>query len=390
MPGSGDRGVQYQEFMTNGELTKSIIEDLPEPFLVLNSELCVLIANHSFYDTFEVQPVDTLHHFVYDIGNGQWDKPSLRILLNGVLPNRQAFARHQVVFDFPGIGWKTFMVSGRFLEQGSEEPPLILLLLVDISQLKRTESALIEAERLSIASRLAASIAHEINNPLHAITNFLYLASLGNDLATVKSYVSQALEQTVHVAEITRQTLKFYHQSTTPSSVVVPELLESVLTVYHANLAIKGITVKRRYDEVPAILCLEGDLRQILVNIIVNAIDAMGSGDALRIRIRNSTDWRKRNRRGIRITIADTGMGMDIATLHKIYEIFFTTKTGTGTGLGMWVCAQLVERLRGDLHAWSTTRPGRSGTVFSLFLPFDRRKLVETGVQARELAAERA
>jgi two-component system CheB/CheR fusion protein len=136
--------------MDKGELTKSIIEDVPEPFLVLNGELCVVIANRSFYDTFGVQPQDTLNHFVYDIGNGQWDKPDLRILLNGVLPNRKAFARHQVVFDFPGIGWKTFMVSGRFLAQGSETAPLILLLLVDITQLKRTESALIQAERLSI------------------------------------------------------------------------------------------------------------------------------------------------------------------------------------------------------------------------------------------------
>ena len=376
--------------MDESELTKCIIEDVPEPFLVLDSELCVLIANRSFYDTFEVQPRDTLNRFVYDIGNGQWDKPDLRILLNGVLPDRKAFARHQVVFDFPGIGWKTFMVSGRFLAQGSEAAPLILLLLVDITQLKRTEAALIQAERLSIASRLAASIAHEINNPLHAITNFLYLASTAEDLATVKSYASQALEQTVHVAEITRQTLKFYHQSTTPSSVVVPELLESVLTVYNANLAITNILVKRRYDAVPSILCLEGDLRQILVNLIANANEAMGSGGTLKIRVRNSIDWRDRNRKGIRITIADTGTGMDAATRHKMCEIFFTTKTGTGTGLGMWVSAQLVERLRGNLRVWSTTRAGRSGTTFSLFLPMDRRQRAGVTTQARELVGERA
>jgi two-component system CheB/CheR fusion protein len=164
---------------------------------------------------------------------------------------------------------------------------------------------------------VAASIAHEINNPLHAIVNLLYLASTAEDLAAVKSYASQALEQTAHVAEITRQTLKFYHQSTSPSSVVVPELLESALSVYNADLAITSILVKRRYDAVPAILCVEGDLRQILVNVITNAIDAMGAGGTLKIRVRNSTDWRERSRRGIRITIADTGTGMDAATRHK-------------------------------------------------------------------------
>ncbi len=376
--------------MDEGKLTKSIIEDVPEPFLVLNSDLCVLIANRSFYDTFEVQSQDTLHRFVYDIGDGQWDKPDLRILLNDVLPHRKAFLKHPVEFDFPGIGLRTFMVSGRFLDQGPEAPPLILLLLVDITDLKKTEAALIQAERLSVASRLAASIAHEINNPLHAITNLLYLASTGEDLAAVKSYASQALEQTVHVAEITRQTLKFYHQSTTPSSVKVSELLESLLMVYKAKFAIKNILVKRSYDDVPTILGFEGDVRQIFVNIIANAIDAMDSGGTLKIRIRCSCDWRERNRRGIRITIADTGIGMDVATRHKIYESFFTTKTGTGTGLGMWVCAQLVERLRGALNVWSTMHPGRSGTAFSLFLPQDRRQRAEPSVDAKELAAGKA
>ncbi len=370
--------------MDEGKLTKAIIEDVPEPFLVLNSELCVLIANRSFYDTFEVQPKDTIHRFVYDIGDGQWDKPDLRILLNDVLPHRKAFLKHQVEFDFPAIGQRTFMVSGRVLDQGLEAPPHILLLLIDITDLKKTEAALIQAERISVASRLAASIAHEINNPLHAITNLLYLASTGEDLTTVKSYISQALEQTVHVAEITRQTLKFYHQSTTPSPVEVSELLESLLTVYNANFVLRHILVKRSYDKVSAILCFEGDLRQIFVNIISNAADAMESGGTLRIGIRHSCDWRDRNRRGIRITIVDTGIGMDVATRHKIYESFFTTKTGTGTGLGMWVCAQLVERLRGGLHVWSTTHPGRSGTAFSLFLPHDRRQRPEVAVHVAD------
>jgi two-component system, chemotaxis family, CheB/CheR fusion protein len=379
-----------QELMDRGELTKSIIENVPEPVLVLNSELRVVMANLSFYHTFEVRPEGTLDHFVYSIGNGQWDKPDLRTLLHEVLPHRRTFLNHQVVFNFPGIGWKTFMVSGRFMEQGSEAAPLILLLLVDITQLKKTEAALIEAEKLSIASRLAASIAHEINNPLHVITNLLYLASTGEDLAAAKSYASQALEQTVHVADITRQTLRFYHQSATPSPVDVSRLVDSLLAVYNANLTTGNISVQREYVEVPSILCLEGDLRQVLVNVIANAVDAMATGGILKIRICNSRDWRDRNRRGIRITIADSGIGMDAATRRRIYEPFFTTKMETGTGLGMWVSAQLVERLRGDLRVWSTARPGRSGTVFSLFLPLDRRQRAEVQAPALELAAESA
>jgi two-component system CheB/CheR fusion protein len=107
---------------------------------------------------------------------------------------------------------------------------------------------------------------------------------------------------------------------------------------------------------------------------MINAIDAMASGGKLTLRVRKSFDWRDPTSPGIRITIADTGTGMNFETRHRIYEPFFTTKNDTGTGLGMWVSAQIVERLQADLRVWSTTRPGMSGTVFSLFLPMELRK----------------
>jgi two-component system CheB/CheR fusion protein len=255
--------------------------------------------------------------------------------------------------------------------QEPDTAPLILLSLTDMTKRKKIEAALIQAEKLAIASRLAATIAHEINNPLEAITNLLYLASNGDDAAAAKSFAAQALEEVGRVSHITQQTLKFYRQSTAPSSVQVSEILDSLLVLYHGKLLANNISVQRQYREGPPILCLAGDLRQIFANIIGNAVDAMKSGGSLTIRVSASFDWRNKERRGVRTTIADSGTGMDTDTLRKVFDPFFTTKGETGTGLGMWVSAQLVERLQADLRVSSTTRLGRSGTAFSLFLPLE-------------------
>jgi len=362
-----------QELVLASEFTKSIIETMPEPVLVLNADLHVLMANYSFYQAFEVAPEATLNRFVYSLGDGQWNKPDLRTLLEEVLPHDRNFLNHEVIYDFPGIGWKSFMLSGRYMVQEPEAAPLILLSLTDMTKRKKIEAALIQAEKLAIASRLAATIAHEINNPLEAITNLLYLASTGDDAAAAKTYATQALEEVGRVSHITQQTLKFYRQSTAPSSVQVSEILDSLLVLYHGKLLANDIIIHRQYRDSPSILCLAGDLRQIFANIISNAVDAMKSG-SITLRVRASYDWRNPKRRGMRTTIADTGTGMDAKTLHRIYEPFFTTKNETGTGLGMWVSAQLVERLQGDLRVSSTTRPGRSGTAFSLFLPLELSK----------------
>ncbi len=360
-----------QELILAADFTRSIIETMPEPVLVLSAELKVLMANHSFYQAFEVTPEATVNQFVYSLGDGQWNKPDLRSLLEEVLPHDRDFLSHEVTYDFPGLGWKSFMLSGRYMVQDPEVVPLILLSFTDMTKRKKIEAALIQAEKLAIASRLAASIAHEINNPLEAITNLLYLASTGEDSVATKAFATQALEEVGRVSHITQQTLKFYRQSSAPSTVKISEILESLLVLYHGKLLANQVEVHREYLEAPTILCLAGDLRQIFANVIANAIDAMMTGGTLTMRVRASRDWRDKGRLGVRTTIADSGTGMTAETMCKIYEPFFTTKGETGTGLGMWVSAQLVERLQGDLRVRSRTTKGKSGTAFSLFLPVE-------------------
>ncbi len=363
-----------EELIRAGELTKSIIETMPQPVLVLSAELRVLMANHSFYCTFKLEPTATVNQFVYNLGDGPWSGPGLRVLLEEVLPARKNFLNHEVECDLPELGPKFFVLSGRYMVQEPAATPLILLSLTDITQIRKTEAALIQAEKLAIAARLAASVAHEINNPLEAITNLLYLASTGDDAAAAREYSAQALQEVNRVSHITQQTLKFHRQSTSPSLVQISEIVDSLLVLYHRKLVAKNISVTCQFREAPPILCLAGDLRQIFANIIANAIDAMRSGGKLVIRVSPSIDWRDHTRPGIRTTIADSGIGMNLETLRRMCEPFFTTKSGTGTGLGMWVCAQLVERLNGDIRVWSTARRGKSGTAFSCFMPFDLSK----------------
>jgi two-component system CheB/CheR fusion protein len=360
-----------QALILAGELTESIIETMPQPVLVLTAELRILMANRAFYCAFEVEQEATVKQSIFRLGNGQWDKPALRVLLDDVLPNHKDFRNHEVEFDFPGVGWKSFVLSGRYMVQEPDAAPLILLSFTDTTQRKKTEAALIQSEKLAIASRLAASVAHEINNPLEAITNLLFLTSNCDIGTEAKEYITQAIQEVRRVAHITQQTLRFHRQSVAPSSVQVSEILESLLVLFHGKLAANRIVVDRQFKGDPPIVCLAGDLRQIFANILANAIDAMPSEGTLTLRVRKSSDWRNPDNPGVRITIADSGTGMNLETRRKIYEPFFTTKRDTGTGLGMWVSAQIVDRMQADLRVWSTTRRGKSGTAFSLFLPME-------------------
>jgi PAS domain S-box-containing protein len=247
----------------------------------------------------------------------------------------------------------------------------MLGVMTDITRRKQAEAALLQSEKLAVAGRLAASVAHEINNPLAAVTNLLYLIEGADSIETARNHAQAALSQVMRVAHITQQTLKFHRQSEAPRITRLSEEIDSVLSLLQGKLHQTGITVERRYEDDPAVECPSGDLRQVLANLIANALEAMSRGGCLVIRTRWSRDWRARTERGLRITIADTGEGMTPEVRRRIYEPFFTTKDGAGTGLGLWVTSQIVERLHGDLRAWSSRIENKSATVFSLFLPFE-------------------
>ena len=240
---------------------------------------------------------------------------------------------------------------------------------LEITHLKKAESALVQSEKLAAVGRLASSISHEINNPLEAITNLLYLIALHDDLPQeLKIYVHMAQSELARVSQIATQTLRFHRQAVKPTWVTPGELIDAVLNLYQGRLANSGIKVNASYSTQTRVLCFENDIRQVLNNLIANAIDAMRTGGQLVTRAHDAIDHAT-GRKGVRLTIADTGHGMSPTVLARLFEPFYTTKALNGTGLGLWISEGIVQRHQGRLSVRSTPDPVRHGTVFSLFLP---------------------
>ncbi|MFC6644978.1 ATP-binding protein [Granulicella cerasi] len=240
---------------------------------------------------------------------------------------------------------------------------------IDITERKKTEAALIQAEKLAAVGRLASSIAHEINNPLEAVTNLVYLARQGQDAQDIHTFLDLAEQELKRVSVIVNQTLRFHKQSTRPTPCHAKDLFDSTLGLYEGRLRNCNIKVDLRSNAGTSIECFEGDIRQVLSNLVGNAIDAMPQGGRLILAAREATDILS-GRRGIRFTIADTGVGISRATSARIFDAFFTTKGHSGTGLGLWISADIIQRHGGTLRLRSSQSPEHHGTVFTLFLPF--------------------
>ena len=239
----------------------------------------------------------------------------------------------------------------------------------DVTARMEFEAALRESEKLAAVGRLASSIAHEINNPLESVMNLLYLAQATDDAPEVQRYLAQADKEVKRVSLITSQSLRFYRQSTRPQAVRCADLIESVLDLYESRAENSNVKIERRERSNESFICLESEMRQVLNNLVRNAIEAMhGKGGRLLVRSRDAHDLRT-GQQGVLLTIADTGSGISPQTMQQLYKPFFTTKGAAGTGLGLWISSEIIARHEGRLHVRSSQIPGASGTVFALFLP---------------------
>jgi signal transduction histidine kinase len=232
----------------------------------------------------------------------------------------------------------------------------------------RAEEALRRSEKLAAAGRLAASIAHEINNPLEAISNAIYLAR-SCPPEEIPLYLKVADEELARVAQITKQTLGFYRETATPGVVKLSSLLNDLLILYSRKLEAKNLSIKKHYRDELEIWGLEGELRQVFANQIANAIYAMPNNGCLTIRIRRSKSWSNGQCPGTAVSLVDNGSGISQESLTKIFDPFFTTKQDVGNGLGLWITHDIVTRHGGSIRVRSNARPGASGTIFTTFLP---------------------
>jgi len=270
-----------------------------------------------------------------------------------------------------GRPW-TWLASAYPVRTTPQQVRWVGVIVLDASDRKRSEEALRKTEKLAATGRLAASIAHEINNPLEAITNLLFLLRNFCQLEDpALNYIVMAEHEAKRISEITQQTLRFYRQSTLPTRANLGELLGSVLTLYRGRLNTLNIQVERDFDEQMDLFCFSGELRQVFANLVGNAIDATMGGGRLVVRARRSRNWKRPDHAGVRFAVADTGTGMEPGVRERVFEAFFTTKEVTGTGLGLWVSHEIILKHRGMVHVRSrTARNGyASGTVFELFIP---------------------
>jgi PAS domain S-box-containing protein len=287
----------------------------------------------------------------------------------------------------PGRPW-TWLASAYPVRTNPTQVRWVGVIVLDASDRKRSEDALRKTEKLAATGRLAASIAHEINNPLEAITNLLFLLNNFCELQDpALNYVVMAQHEARRISEITQQTLRFYRQSTLPARANMSELLDSVLSLYQGRLNTLNIKVERDYDPGMDLFCFAGEIRQVFANLVGNAIDATAAGGRLAIRVRRSSNWKDPRQKGVRFAVADTGSGMDPDVAERVFEAFFTTKEVTGTGLGLWVSHEIIMKHKGLVRVRTRTasdgaetlegQARQSGTVFMLFFPDDPKLTVE-------------
>jgi PAS domain S-box-containing protein len=258
--------------------------------------------------------------------------------------------------------------SGAPIRDGAGQMIGVVLVFRDITERRVSEGALMRAEKLAAAGRLAASVAHEVNNPLEGLTNLVYIARRSSDFDEIRQLLSQAENELGRIAHITRQSLGFYRETSTYAHFMPAAIVREVASFYASRASRHGVSLIVNAHTEREVLGSAGELRQVLSNLLANSLDACDRGSTVRIEAKSAIDPRNPSRPGVRITIADTGPGIPSEHLESIFEPFFTTKKDTGTGLGLWVSRELVTKHGGSLRVRSRTSDPLCGTVFSIFL----------------------
>jgi PAS domain S-box-containing protein len=238
-------------------------------------------------------------------------------------------------------------------------------ILRDISGRKRIEQSLLQAEKIAATGRMAATIAHEINNPLEAVMNLLYLLRpMITDLAGI-NYLSSAEDELGRVAHIAKQTLGYYREHASASSASLKDIALHAITIYEPRCKAAGIEVRTALDSSIKIALRRGEMMQVVSNLIANSIHAMPAGGVLSISVEDA----KRSVEGVALTVQDDGVGIAPEHLPKVFDAFFTTRSTVGTGIGLFVAKQFIEGHGGQIEIESRNDPENHGTTIRIFLP---------------------
>lgn len=345
-----------------------LIDAMPLALFIIDSSGHIIYANSGIerllgYSQTEIETGTVTLNRLFGTGN-----PNESLLKRWARGNGEPLELECRTSD--GDDMPVLVGAARLNRESAPEHRQFVAFLADLTEQKRSRELYHRTEKLAAAGRIAASIAHEINNPLEAVTNCMYLMSQAQMDDTGRQFLEIAQRELDRVVHITTQTLRFYRQSTRPVETDVHELFETVIALYEARIRSNSITVVRRFGEIPPVVVFDGEVRQVLANLVGNAIDAMLPQQSGRLVLgtRMARNW-STGRQGIAITVADTGSGMDPQTSSRAFEPFFSTKENIGTGLGLWVSLEILQKHQGNIRL--RTRTGKkSGSVFRIFLPF--------------------
>jgi signal transduction histidine kinase len=240
-----------------------------------------------------------------------------------------------------------------------------------MSERKRMEQALVNSEKLAAAARLASTMSHEINNPLAAITNLIFLLAPLQTTPEGRAYIATLDQQVRGLSRIATQMLKFHRDNNQPTEFKLGGLLNEIVDFYQNQADEQGVVVNRRLETEGKIAGFRGEITQVITNLLLNALDATPSGGQVTVHLYPAPPWlcELHHRCGYCLSVADTGSGIDPQNYPRIFEPFFTMKGEKGSGLGLWLCMGIMNRVGGSIRLWSTRRPDRSGTCFLVFLP---------------------
>jgi PAS domain S-box-containing protein len=239
----------------------------------------------------------------------------------------------------------------------------------DITDHKRAQDALIRSEKLASVGRMAATVAHEINNPLEAVMSLLFLAKENKELPeSVRQYLETADAELNRIAHITRQSLGFYRESNAPAVTSVNAVLESAVDLLKSKIKAKQAVIEKQWHGDMQVTAVAGELRQVFSNLLANSLDAIDAKGTIKVRVSTGAAF-KNGDRCVRVTVADNGKGISPSSRQHLFEPFFTTKGTVGTGLGLWVSKQIVEKHGGTIRMRSSGNAARKGAVFSVVLP---------------------
>jgi len=314
----------------------------------------------------------TLDQFVSSIDPD--DRDRVAKLVGSVIESGDSYdVEFRVVWPDKSVHWLS--ARGAVIRDENGKATKIIGIALEVTQRHQTERALRESEKLAATGRLAATIAHEINNPLEAVVNLVFLARR-DELSppSIREYLELADTELARISHMVRQTLGFYRESSFPAWIDVKEMVEQLVRLYRNKTQRKNVQLSLQLE--PArIFGLEGEVRQVIANLISNAMDAVDADGRVVVRVRESAN-------NVRIVVADNGHGILPEHRDRIFQPFFTTKRDVGTGLGLWVSKGIVEKHDGSVRLRTSTRNGASGTTFVIDFPREAASLSRMAAQA--------